>query len=122
MERLKSLWIGSHSLAVGPLCDPRLLALDLDRRCSKCRERCAKWDFRDARRRLLQNFRNRCGTGRGLHTGIDVHTRWTHPIRSDSNDRPGHVVMGDCFRFGKIGRHDNQERKECSADKSEIAK
>jgi hypothetical protein len=34
MERLESLWIGSHSLAVDPLHDPRLLALDLERRCS----------------------------------------------------------------------------------------
>src|ERR1035437_10443657 len=29
MKRLESLWIGSHSLAVGPLCDLCLLALDL---------------------------------------------------------------------------------------------
>jgi hypothetical protein len=69
MEGLESLWIGSHSLTVGSLCDPCLLALDLDRRCNRCREPCAKLGFRDARRCVLRNFRNGCGNGRGLHTG-----------------------------------------------------
>jgi hypothetical protein len=54
MEGLESLWVGSRSLVVGPLCDPRLLALDFDNRRSRCRERCAKLGFRDSRRRLLK--------------------------------------------------------------------
>src|SRR6195256_6078376 len=45
MERLKSLRISGHSLAVWLFCDPRLLALDLDRRCSRRRERCANPHF-----------------------------------------------------------------------------
>src|ERR1700692_915566 len=122
MERLESLSIGGHSLAVWPLCDPRLLTLDLDRRCSRGRERCAKLGLRDARRRLPKNFWSRWGNNRSLHSRIDVHTWRTHLFRSYSNDRPGHVAVGDCFRFGKAGSHNNQERKECSADKSEIAK
>src|ERR1700722_4396142 len=101
MEELKSLWVSSHSLTVGPPCDPRLLALDLDRRCSSCRERRAKLGFRDVRRRLLKNVRNRCRNDLGLNTGIDVHTRWTHPMRGDPNYWPGHVGMGDYFRGGE---------------------
>jgi hypothetical protein len=104
MERLESLGISSHSLAVRPLGIPRLLMRDLGRGRSRCRERCAKLSFREARRRLLRNFRIGCGSDGGLHTGIDFHTRWTHPIRSYSDDRPSHVAVGDCFRSGKRRR------------------
>jgi hypothetical protein len=48
-EGLEPLWIGSHSLAVRPLCDLRLPALDLGSHCG-CRERRAKLGFRDLRR------------------------------------------------------------------------
>jgi hypothetical protein len=101
METAGILGISNHSLAVRPLGNPRLLMRDLGRGRSRCRERCAKLGFREARRRLPRNFRIGCGSDRGLHTGIDFHARWTHPIRSYSNDRPSHVAVGDCFRSGK---------------------
>ena len=78
--------------------------------------------FCDADGCLRQNFRNGCGNGRDLHAGVDIHPRWTHPIRHDSDHRPGGVGTGDRFRFGKKGRQANQERKERPADKREIAK
>ena len=101
-ERLKRLRIGGDSLAIGPLCDSRFLALDLHGHYGGW-ERCTKPAFRDARRRLRQNFRNGCGNDRGLHAGIDIHPRWAHPVRRDSDDRPDGVGTSDCFRFGNEG-------------------
>ena len=37
---------------------------------------------------------------RDLRAGVDIHSRWTHPIRRDSDDRPGDVGTSDRFRFG----------------------
>lgn len=102
MERLKQLRIGGHSLAIGPLGESRFLALDLHGHYGGG-ERCAKLAFRDACRGLLQNFRNGCRNDGGLHTGINIHPRWTHPIRRDSDDRPDGVGTSDRFRFGNEG-------------------
>jgi len=121
MESLKPRRIGGHSLAIGPLCNSHFLALDFRGQCGG-RERCNKLAFRDERRRLLLNFRNGCANDRGLHAGIDIHPRWTNPIRRDPDDGPDGLGTNHCFRFGKKERHDNQKRKQRAADKSEIAK
>jgi hypothetical protein len=101
-ERLNPLRIGSYSLAIGPLCDSRIPGLDLDgRRCRQ--DGCSRQRFRFAGRCLRQRIRNRSGNERRLSAGIDVHPRRTHPIRSDSDDRLGHVAVGDGFHFGEEG-------------------
>ena len=93
MERLKTLRIGSQSLAIGPLGDFRFLLLDLDRHRSRRREGCGKLRDRFAGRRLCLP-RKQSGDGRRRLACIEVHPRRSHPFRLDSNDRPGDVVVG----------------------------
>jgi hypothetical protein len=127
-EELESRGIGSHSLVVGPPCDLGLLAFDLDRRCgysgwrTKLRYHFARLDYHFARRCLLRKVRNRRRNDGGLYTRIDIYPRWSHPVRSDPDDRSDHVAVVDGFRFGKIRRNHEQERKERSADGSKITK
>jgi len=106
-ERLESLWIGSHSLGGGPLCDLCLLVLDFDSH-RRSRGLCDGLSFRDPRGCLLYTVCDRYTIGgrrrnrRGLNSGIEIYPGWSHPVRSNSNDRLRHVAVFDRFRFRKI--------------------
>src|SRR5579863_32326 len=95
LEGLRSLGIGSHSLAIGPLCDFRFplpdLGLDLrldlcldpglylDRR-RRCRGRRNKLGSCVERRRLRWDARNRSGKNSRLLACIEVHPRRDDPV------------------------------------------
>jgi hypothetical protein len=84
-ERLESLWIGSHSLEGGPLCDLCLLPLDLDSHRGNL-GRCDRPRFRDLRRCLLRDVCDRYRIGDrgrdyfGVTTTIEIYPGWCHPV------------------------------------------
>jgi hypothetical protein len=64
-----------------------------------------KLGFCDARRRLLQNFRDGCGNDSDLYTGIDIHPR-VDPLLSDAIRMTGLAASGRAI-VSVSGRQDD---------------